>query len=106
LINQRGVPGILTFVNNITPPERRFDSVIYNLEAKLNGKSSMSVDVDGTAFVLTNSVAELSRISTQGQDALRASWRTDEGVEKTGIVKSIAAPAEASFLFRLVREDQ
>ena len=71
LITQRGIPGILAFVSNITPPEKRFNTPIYNLEAKLNGQSSMHVEVDGTAFSLTNSVAELSRISTQGQEALR-----------------------------------
>jgi hypothetical protein len=102
---KNGVAGIVNLLKNMTPTDKVFPDATYQMKVELRGKSSMSVDLDGADFTVTNSAAAFSVRDFHGQERLMASWRTADGVTKTGIVKSVVEPQNASFSLHVFRED-
>jgi hypothetical protein len=95
LIDKEGIVGITKFLKKTKADER------YDLKANLGGQSSISVDVHGAPCTIRHRNTRFSVRPSQGQDDLWASWRTDEGAIKAGVVKRIDAPNDAWFSFNI-----
>ena len=105
LIIKHDIVGITNFVKN-TMADKGFlypADNDYCLEARLGPSSEISVDVGDAPCIIAGRTAQFRIRSSQGQDVLVASWQTDEGVTKLGVVKSIGAPQNAWFSFNVTR---
>jgi hypothetical protein len=96
LIVKQDIVGITKFVKSITP-----EFVYYYLEAQLGHSSEISVDVDGAPCIIAHYKVRFGLRSSQGQEFLLASWQTDEGVPKTGVVKRINGLKDVRFSFNI-----
>jgi hypothetical protein len=102
LIGKQDIVGMTNFVKKTTPEFHSHDDY-YFLEARLGQSADIRVDVGGAPCTIEGRTAQFHIRSPQGQDVLVASWQTDEGVTKFGVVKSIGAPQDARFSFNVTR---
>jgi hypothetical protein len=87
LIDGEGIVGIINLMKSTTNYSKAL-----SLEAQLERLSDISVDVGGVPYTIAHRKARFSLRSSEGQDILLASWRTDGGEVKTGVVKRINVP--------------
>jgi hypothetical protein len=104
-IVKQDIAGITNFVKNTMADKSVFFNADndYSLEARLGYSADISVDVNGEPCTIAGRIAQFRIRSSQGQDVLVASWQTDEGVTKSGVVKRIGAPQDALFSFDVTR---
>ena len=96
LIDDEGIVGITSFMKSTTNFSNTF-----SLEARPERSSDISVDVDGVSYTIAHTKARFSLLPSEGQDILLASWRTDGGETKTGVVKRINTPENVLFSFNI-----
>jgi hypothetical protein len=100
-----GLPEVLRFLKATSSTEDIFADVKYNLFGILTGGAVVDVTVDGKPTMISDASVQFSKMNDGAKEALRANWRTNDGLMKTGVVTAIRKSQEASFAFRLLKEE-
>jgi hypothetical protein len=98
MLGTNSISGLNKLVKQTAPPRDRGSRLNYSLRVRVRGESKIRVNVDGMDATIADTFADLTPGSSE-EDTVKASWRTDEGVVKTGKIIRLEKPELAIFSF-------